>query len=63
MEDTDIRLAGGIKEHDSKIPWSYQSPNQGFRLRKAEMGFREYFLLFNFNTIHIDKSWGVHSEF
>lgn len=56
MEDTDIRLAGGIKEHDSKIPWSYQSPSQGFRLDKAKMGFREYFLLFNFNTTHIDKS-------
>lgn len=50
MEDTDIHLAGGIKEHDFKIPWSYQSPSQALRLDKADVKFREYLIVFNFNT-------------
>lgn len=56
MGDTDIHLAGGKKEHGFKIPWPYQSPIQGLGLDKADMRFREYLLIFNFNTTHIVKS-------
>lgn len=56
MEHTYIHLAGGIKERGFKIPWSYHSPNQGLGLDKADMGFREYLLIFNFNTTHIGES-------
>lgn len=62
MEDTDVHLAEGIKEHGFKIPWSYQSPSQGLGLDKADMRFREYLLIFNFNPTYIVKSRDVHSE-
>lgn len=55
MEHTYIHLAGGKKEHDFKIPLSYHSPNQGLGLDKADMRFREYLLIFNFNRTHIGE--------
>ncbi|KAJ7423001.1 hypothetical protein BTVI_11672 [Pitangus sulphuratus] len=54
LEDTDIHLARGIKEHDFKIALSDQS--QGFEIDKPEMGLREYLLVPNVNTTPIDRN-------
>jgi len=56
VEDFDIHLARGRKEHDSEILWSHQTPSPRFGINKAETELREYFLVFKFNTVHTDRS-------